>query len=215
MKKIIINQNQAGILVQNGTISQVLSTGTYRTYDFRNETIVVYPLYRQSFASSINVRTAEAAAIVVDFTLGVTITDVKKLYLSGRAAYEIVILSITRQLSAAAEAKRLAELLETNLTVDEAALQAEIAEYGLEAVIELQPKIRLSRNLQNAIDAQEVARQRAKAELEEARGRSAVIRHYANVAKVTKDNPDLLRLLLGQKAKSINVAFDARGGTSQ
>ena len=63
--------------------------------------------------------------------------------------------------------------------------------------------------MQNAIDAQEVARQRAKAELEEARGRTAVIRHYANIAKVTKDNPDLLRLLLGQKAKSINVAFDA------
>jgi len=211
MSKTIIYQNQIGILVRDGRVARLLPVGAYRTYAFRNEAIVVYPSYSQSFAHVLNVRTAEAAAISMDVSLGVTIKDAKKLYLSGQTAYEIVNRALTSQLQAAAETKHLSELLESSLSIDEAALASDIAEYGLVARIELVPKVRLPRNLQNAIDAQEVARQRAKAELEEARGRSAVIRHYANVAKVTKDNPDLLRLLLGQKAKSINVAFDATG----
>lgn len=209
MTKTTINQNQIGVLIRDGRIAELLSAGVYRTYAFRNETIVVYPTYSQTYPFSVNVRTAEAAAVSVDVSLGIIIEDVQKLHLSGKAVYEVVNLAITSQLQAAAEIKNLSELLEGNLSIDETALANNIAEYGLTAKVELVPKIRLPRNLQNAIDAQEVARQRAKAELEEARGRSAVIRHYANVAKVTKDNPDLLRLLLGQKAKSINVAFDA------
>lgn len=211
MSKTIIYQNQTGLLLRKGHIVRVLPTGMHRTRVFRNELIVVYPVYSQPYAYALNVRTAEAAAVSVDITLGVTINDAKKAYISGKPAYEVVRQAITRQLQTAVETKSLGELLEGDLSVDEAALEKDITEYGLTAKIELLPRVRLPRNLQNAIDAQEVARQRAKAELEEARGRSAVIRHYANVAKVTKDNPDLLRLLLGQKAKSINVAFDATG----
>jgi regulator of protease activity HflC (stomatin/prohibitin superfamily) len=209
MTKTTIYQNQTGLLIRDGRVEQVLESGVYRTYAFRNEAIVVYPTYAQSYAYSIAIRTVEAAAVSVDLSVGITITDAKQLYLSGKSVYEIVNHAVARQLQAVAESKSLAALLEDGLAVDEPALLSGIAEFGLQANIELLPQIRLPRNLQNAIDAQEVARQRAKAELEEARGRSAVIRHYANVAKVTKDNPDLLRLLLGQKAKSINVAFDA------
>lgn len=209
MSKTIIYQNQTAVLIRNGRIDQVLPAGVYRTYGFRNESVIVYPAHAQSYAYMLNVRTAEAAAVLVDVTLSITIKDVKKLYLSGKTAYEVVNRAITSQLQASAETKGLGDMLESGLTVDELALREDIAQYGLEATVDLSPRIRLPRNLQNAIDAQEVARQRAKAELEEARGRSAVIRHYANVAKITKDNPDLLRLLLGQKAKSINVAFDA------
>lgn len=211
MNKVIINQNQIGVLVRNGQVAQVLTAGVYRTYSFRNESIVIYPGFSQSCAYVLNVRTAEAAAVSVDVTIGATIKDAKKLHLSGKTVYEVINRAITSQLQAVAEAKSLSELLECGLSIDGKALASDITEYGLTASVELLPKVRLPRNLQNAIDAQEVARQRAKAELEEARGRSAVIRHYANVAKVTKDNPDLLRLLLGQKAKSINVAFDATG----
>ena len=207
--KTIINQNQTGILIRNGRVEQELFAGVYRTYEFRNESIVVYPLYRQSQSYALSIRTAEGAAIFVDATVGIVVKEAKKLYLSGAAPAVAVSQALASQLQAIAEVKTLSELLKNGLSVDEAVLGDAIAEYGLEATVELSPKVRLPRNLQNAIDAQEVARQRAKAELEEARGRSAVIRHYANVSKVTKDNPDLLRLLLGQKAKSINVAFDA------
>lgn len=209
MSKTTIYQNQIGILVRDGRVAQLLPAGVYRTYAFRNETIVVYPGHSQSYAFALNVRTIEGSAVSVDLSVGVMIEDVEKLYLSGKTAYEVVNRAVTSQLQAMAETKSLSELLEGNMSIDETALANDIAKYGLVAKIELLPKVRLPRNLQNAIDAQEVARQRAKAELEEARGRSAVIRHYANMAKVTKDNPDLLRLLLGQKAKSINVAFDA------
>ena len=207
--KTIINQNQTGILIRNGVIAGQLSSGTYRTYALKNEAIVVYPTHGQSFAFAVVARTKEAAAVSADVTGGVVIKDAQKLYLGGKAAYEIINQALARELQVVIESKSLSDLLEGAVTINEAMLQSAVAEYGLEIKIELLPRIRLPRNLQNAIDAQEVARQRAKAELEEARGRSAVIRHYANVAKVTKDNPDLLRLLLGQKAKSINVAFDA------
>ncbi len=209
MAKTIINENQIGLLIRNGRIDRTLRTGAYKTYSFRNEQILIYPTYSQSYTFSLFVRTKESAQITVDITVGITVTDPKKLYLSGKSAYEFVNQAITSQLQEIAAIKTLPELLESDLHIYKARLNSDISNSGLTATIELTPQIRLPRNLQNAIDAQEVARQRAKAELEEARGRSAVIRHYANVAKVTKENPDLLRLLLGQKAKSINVAFDA------
>ncbi len=209
MSKTIIYQNQTGILLRKGVIVKTLSAGVHKTHRFKKEQIEKYPTYVQSQAYTINVNTAEAAAIAIEVTMGVTITDAEKLFLGGENAFNIVRQAVAKQLQEVAGAKTLTELLESTITLDEVALAKAVAKNGLETVIELQPKVRLPRNLQNAIDAQEVARQRAKAELEEARGRSAVIRHYANVAKVTKENPDLLRLLLGQKAKSINVAFDA------
>lgn len=209
MSKTTINQNQTGIRIRDGKIIETLSAGTYRSYKFRNESIVVYPAHSQTYVYSYNVRTVESAAVTVDITMSVAVVDAQKIFLSGKTAYEVVNQVLARQIQLAIESKALSELLEGNLSIDQSILADKVAEYGLQAEVELEPRVSLPRNLQNAIDAQEVARQRAKAELEEARGRSAVIRHYANVAKVTQDNPDLLRLLLGQKAKSINVAFDA------
>jgi len=213
--KTIINQNQIGILIHEGRVARTLSAGVYRTHRFRNESVVVYPLHPQMQGFVLNIRTADAAAVSAEITVKMIIKDAVKLYISGNIAAEIVQQSIACQLQQQAGAKSLSELLESGLSVDETLLDTELAEFGLTVTVMLSPRIKLPRNLQNAIDAQEVARQRAKSELEEARGRSAVIRHYANVAKITKDNPDLLRLLLGQKAKSINVAFDATGRSSK
>lgn len=209
MTKTTIFQNQTGLLLRNGSVVKTLGAGTYKTYKFRNEAILTYPAYSQTVACTVLVRTQEVALMNVATRIGVMIEDTKTLYMAGMTIYEVVTNAITKQLQSLVGAMKLSEVLEKNLTIDIDALNSEIAEYGLRAKVELEPTVQLPRNLQNAIDAQEVARQRAKAELEEARGRTAVIRHYANVAKATQDNPDLLRLLLGQKAKAINVAFDA------
>jgi hypothetical protein len=45
------------------------------------------------------------------------------------------------------------------------------------------------------------------ADLEEARGRTAVLRHYANAAELIKDKPEIMQLMLGQKAKNIHIDF--------
>ncbi len=211
MSKTIIHQNQTGILLRDGCVTQILSPGVYRTYKFRNQAVIVYPLYRQSYPCLVNASTADGVTIAVEVNVGVIIRTAEKLYASGQTVLEIIQQAVIRQMQAIIQTRTLGELLEAKVALDEQLLAQDIAEFGLEARTELAPRIRLPRTLQNAVDAQEVARQRAKAELEEARGRSAVIRHYANVAKVTKENPDLLRLLLGQKAKSINVAFDVAG----
>jgi hypothetical protein len=65
----------------------------------------------------------------------------------------------------------------------------------------------LPRNLKAAVEGELVARKKSQADLEEARGRTAVLRHYANAAKLVADQPELLKLLLGQKAKSLQVQF--------
>ncbi|MFZ1249268.1 MAG: SPFH domain-containing protein [Candidatus Saccharimonadales bacterium] len=211
MTKTTINQNYKGLLIREGQIIRVLEPGTYKTYGFRNEIIVTYPAFGQSFGCNISARTKEAATITVETTFEVTITDIEAFHLHSKALYELTMQAATKRILPIVAQMTLDDVLNSNIELDIAAMNAEVAQYGIVIALVLAPTVRLPRNLQNAIDAQEVARQRAKAELEEARGRSAVIRHYANVAKVTKDNPDLLRLLLGQKAKSINVAFDATG----
>lgn len=208
---ITINQTMQGLLIRDGSIVRTLGTGTYRTSIFRNETITTYPAVAQAYGYSVNTRTKEGVTVTIDVTLDTLIDDVEKLHLSGKGVYDVVSRAVTKQVQTLVATMTLNDVLETLLTLDGDMLSSEIHEYGLSTTVMLVQPPRLPRNLQNAIDAQEVARQRAKAELEEARGRSAVIRHYANTAKVTKDNPDLLRLLLGQKAKSINVAFDAAG----
>jgi len=129
--------------------------------------------------------------------------------MSGISIYEAVSRVFNRFMQEYVGKRSLAEILEEQIAISNEDINIGLSELGLEAIIQGLARIRLPRNLQNAIDAQEVARQRAKAELEEARGRTAVLRHYANAAKMTKDNPELLRLLLGQKARSISVAFDA------
>lgn len=211
MTKTTIFQTQIGLLIKDGSAVKELGPGTYKTSKFRNETIVMYPAYSQTVVSSVSTRTLESAQITIQTSLGVTIEDVQKLYASGMTVYEAATKIFAQQIQEAMVGKSLAALLEYGLEISIDQLNRDIAVYGITAKLELAPTVHLPRNLQNAIDAQEVARQKAKAELEEARGRTAVIRHYANVAKVTQDNPDLLRLLLGQKAKAINVAFDAPG----
>lgn len=211
MTKTTIFQTQIGLLIRKGSVVRELGAGTYKTSKFRNETIIIYPAYSQTIVSTVSARTVESAQITIQTSLGVTIEDVQLLYASGMTVYEATTKMFASQIQGAMVGRSLAALLEHGLVVRVDQLNRDIAEYGLTAKLELEPTVHLPRNLQNAIDAQEVARQKAKAELEEARGRTAVIRHYANVAKVTQDNPDLLRLLLGQKAKAINVAFDAPG----
>ncbi|MBP7857736.1 MAG: SPFH domain-containing protein [Candidatus Saccharimonadales bacterium] len=213
--KTIIYENQRGLLIRDGQIVKELGAGTHKTSVFRTETIVVYPANEQITSHTFSVTSKDANSYLLEVASAMTINDLKRIHLSGQTAHSAVSTILQQLIVDVAGARSLEDVLENGILVEETELNTALKLYGVSVRLLGQPRVRLPRNLQNAIDAQEVARQRAKAELEEARGRSAVIRHYANVAKVTKDNPDLLRLLLGQKAKSINVAFDATEKSSK
>lgn len=208
--KKIIYESQKGLLVKNGKIERELEPGMYRTFKHSQREIFVYPKSAQAYLVPNSCRSKDNASFIVDIPTLITITDIRAYYLSEVTYYQEVARVCTKHIQSVTKDLTLAEALAEPITIDAIILNEELAKSGLTITIEGSIEVRLPRNLQNAIDAQEVARQKAKAEIEEARGRTAVLRHYANAAKMTKDNPDLLRLLLGQKAKSINVAFDTR-----
>lgn len=209
MRKQIIFENQVGLLIHNGRVVRSVGPGVYRTFELGNMSYIVYPLSAQPYAMSSSFSTSDNASIFVDLPVDILIRDAHRHYMSGISIYEAVSRVFNRFMQEYVGKRSLAEILEEQIAISNEDINIGLSELGLEAIIQGLARIRLPRNLQNAIDAQEVARQRAKAELEEARGRTAVLRHYANAAKMTKDNPELLRLLLGQKARSISVAFDA------
>lgn len=208
MNKQIILENQRGLHIRNGHIVSELGPGAYYSFGY-NSKYLVYSIAAQAYLVNVNVNTSDMASIFVVVPVNIYIRDVRKYFLSGVSMFEAVNRALSKQLQENIGNQSLSEILENKLEVSADAINKAVSEFGLEVFIDGAAQVRLPRNLQNAIDAQEVARQRAKAELEEARGRTAVLRHYANAAKMTKDNPELLRLMLGQKAKSINVAFDA------
>lgn len=207
--KTIINETQVGLLIRNGRIIRELGPGVYRTHKaFRNETLVAYARKQYTYLH-LYLRTRDRAMVSIGMTIGVEVVDAKKLYTNGEEIQGLLTIVMTRLLEPLAAERGLDDIVTQSFDVDDAVMNDALAPYGLKATLLVRPAVQLSRQLQAAIDAQEVARQKAKAELEEARGRTAVLRHYANAAKLTGENPDVLRLLLGQKAKAINVAFDA------
>lgn len=208
--KKTIYESQRGLLVINGKIVRDLGPGVYHAFKYFPREFFIYSKSAQAYLVPNSCRSKDNASFIVDIPTMITIVDVKAYYLSGVNYYQEVTRVCTKYIQTVTENMTLAEALAAPINLEVTAMNEELAKCGLTIAIEGSITIRLPRNLQNAIDAQEVARQKAKAEIEEARGRTAVLRHYANAAKMTKDNPDLLRLLLGQKAKSINVAFDTR-----
>ncbi len=210
LTKTTIYETQRGLMVMNGKIVRELGPGVYRTFKRSSREFFIYPKTAQAYVVPNNCRSKDSASFIVDVPTMISIVDIRTYFLSSVTYYQEVARVCTKHIQEITGTLTLAEILAEPLKLDGATLNEELAKCGLAITIEGPIETRLPRNLQNAIDAQEVARQKAKAEIEEARGRTAVLRHYANAAKLTKDNPDVLRLLLGQKAKSINVAFDAR-----
>lgn len=83
-----------------------------------------------------------------------------------------------------------------------------LAEYGLKVITISPVSILIPRSLKAAFEAKVSAQKKAQADLEEARGRTATLRHLANAADMVEDRPVLLQLLLGQKARNVQFNFD-------
>ena len=83
-----------------------------------------------------------------------------------------------------------------------------LSDYGLTPLSVSPVSILIPRSLKVAFEAKISAQKKAEADLEEARGRTATLRHLANAADLVEKRPVLLQLLLGQKARNVQFTFD-------
>ncbi len=103
------------------------------------------------------------------------------------------------------------ELLANDTTID-TVIQKEagkvLNDYGMTLLSVSPISILIPRSLKVAFEAKISAQKKSEADLEEARGRTATLRHLANAADLVEKRPVLLQLLLGQKARNVQFTFD-------
>lgn len=210
MKETIINSSQHGVYIKNGVATHTLEAGVHSVpYFSKHEEIIAYPNIWLPIHVSATILSKDGVSLTASVNLLKQIIDPIDFYNQGAESTNPTYLVVSAELQRIARKHTFSDILEHSLDLTVATINEQLRINGLCVQSNGDVMLELPRTLQNAVNAQEVARQRAKAELEEARGRTAVLRHYANAARITKENPDVMRLLLGQKAKSVNVAFDA------
>lgn len=213
MKKTIY-EGDAGVLWRKGKIQKVLGNGRHR-----------YSLWRGEKITTVNTQTQEYTCQVQDYAtkdnLTVRFMIRLRVQVSDPAAFLRALPENTHGLfvqNAASDAARvfvakysLEDLLGKTVELREAAQREageKLREAGME-ITELSPvSILIPRSLRQAYEAELVIKKKALAELEEARGRTAVLRHLANAATMVEKQPVLLQLLMGQKARQVQFQFD-------
>ncbi len=213
-----INEGTRGILLRKGIIVKELEPGRHRyAYTFRNERIVVVSTKPVAYVSGFQeYSTKDNLTVRFFIRMSVQIADATKLLrMAEYEQLEDLVTSIASDVARADIAtKTLDELLDSATRLEETiANDAEkhLAEYGVK-VLEVSPvSILIPRSLKVAFEAKVSAKKKAEADLEEARGRTATLRHLANAAELVEKRPVLLQLLLGQKARNVQFTFDESG----
>ena len=103
------------------------------------------------------------------------------------------------------------ELLEHKLSLHERIsndVTKTLQQIGMSLIAVSPISILIPRSLRQAFEAELSVKKKAAADLEEARGRTAVLRHLANAATMVEKQPVLLQLLMGQKARQVQFQFD-------
>lgn len=200
-----------GLLWKRGKITQQLPPGRYfysvtlsqriDLFDMRVQQLSV-PLIEYATKDNLTVRCA--------LTISWSITDPATMVRTSAYPASVIQIQAQDTLRSICSTYTLDELL-LHLTEIHAAIGQQLANslpaYGL-ALTALSPlNVVIPRSLRQAYEAEAVARKRAAADLEEARGRTAVLRHLANAASQVEQQPALLQLLMGQKAKSVQFQF--------
>lgn len=210
MKKIIL-ENQIGVLIEKGKFVRELTPGEVsyspvwkkqqvQVFDVRPVYIVISDSYMTSDQLSVTLSVNLSYAIISPLAYLRTVND----------AYNLIRTAVSDRIRIWASKLTLDELLEKHgelAAILEKQVASELQKCGLKLESLSSPVVTLPRGLKQAVEAKLVASKKGQADMEEARGRTAVLRHYANAARMVKDEPELLKLLLGQKAKSLQVQF--------
>lgn len=209
--KRTIKENEVGVLIRKGKFIRKLSAGRYRYGPlFFKEEIRVLDARTKFMGVASSCLTSDHSTVTINSAASYIIKDPLE-YLKTVENESVLIRALASDvIRAAVMTKSLDDLLASQAELQkemQKELEKRVAGYGIKLEGLSPLSVILPRNLKAAVEGELVARKKSQADLEEARGRTAVLRHYANAAKLVADQPELLKLLLGQKAKSLQVQF--------
>lgn len=211
-KDCIIYDWQIGLFYRNGQFVSTKSAGKYRLRTFLNEEIMVYGV--RPTTTSFNageVQSADKIGVTIYGNIRRKIVDPKKL-INVSADNESLIrewaTAIVKQFAIKLSIEDLLNSSEQMSKKLESELSKKLKDVGIEIVETPVITMILPRSIKRALEFEIVAKKRALAELEEARGKTATLRHLANSSKLIQENPALYKLLLSQKVRSLNIAID-------
>ncbi len=208
--KTIIREGYAGVLFRKGVFVRALGPGQHRYTYMLGERVEVFDTRIMASQAYGSFATADNVSVMATVPFTYQITDLKA-YVTIASSPDVIIRSVTANAVSIAIGGKDLESLEGDLSAFSKAFGDAAAKdlhaYGIEVREVFSPTITIPKNIRNAAEAQVAAKKKALADLEEARGRTAVLRHYANTADLIKDKPEILQLMLSQKAKNIHIDF--------
>lgn len=212
MKKTIY-EGHIGILWKRGKIVRELAAGRHRYSALRGERIedfdarvVQFTSHAEEFATKDNLVVRCAPSVEY------RIANPTKLLQRSADHTQQIRTTLVDALRIEISKQTLDDLLVAQEALHEAVAMTTKKKFetvGLELVSLSPLNLLIPRSLRQAFEAEVAARKRAAADLEEARGRTAVLRHLANAASLVERQPALLQLLMGQKAKHVQFQFMA------
>ena len=212
MKKTIY-EGESGILWRNGAIVRSLGTGKHRYSLWRNEKITTVNIQQQEYMCPVQEYSSKDN-LTVRFAIRLN-TRISNVIALRRALPE----GTQEQFicNAAIDSARsfLLDVTLDELLARKSEFQGFVAKeaarklkgIGVDLVDVSQISILIPRSLRQAFEAEMSIKKKALADLEEARGRTAVLRHLANAATMVENQPVLLQLLMGQKARQVQFQF--------
>lgn len=212
MRKII-KEGEIGILWKKGIITMLLEPGLQRYSLMGSQRIEVFSTQAQDIVCETQQYTTNDNLVVrLSINAKYKIVDaiMYRKNVSEDSRYRVahnLLIGVARKLIAS---KSLDDLLANTYKLDEEITthaRQKMTDLGLE-LMEVAPiSVLIPRSLSQAYEAEVYARKKAAADLEEARGRTAVLRHLSNAADMVEKRPVLLQLLMGQKARQVQFQF--------
>lgn len=211
-KDCIIYDWQIGLFYRNGQFVSTKSAGKYRLRTFLNEEIMVYGVRPTTTPFNAGeVQSADKIGVTIYGNIRRKIVDPKKL-INVSADNESLIrewaTAIVKQFAIKLSIEDLLNSSDQMSKKIESELSKKLKDVGIEIVETPVITMILPRSIKRALEFEIVAKKRALAELEEARGKTATLRHLANSSKLIQENPALYKLLLSQKVRSLNIAIN-------
>lgn len=199
--KITVQPHERVLVHRDGALVDVLGPGRHRLRRRRTVRHVVDVRERLLGLATQEVPTSDGLRVKVGATLTWRVVDPVAWHAVALDPKAVVYEAARRAVRDVVAASDLAGLA-SGVPEDDvpAALAAAMGAVGVEATSLRVTDVLPPAEVRRAVEAAEVARHRAVAALEEARGQSAAVRHLANVADVLDHHPALAALRLPEVA---------------
>ena len=208
--RITIQEGFAGALYRRGVFVRVLNPGRHRYSYLRGESVQSCDMRVRSTVGYGNILTTDKINVTVTTPFSYVVADLRVYFGTVTEINEIIRVIASNSIVRAAGNNDLEGLEASFGDFADAFMRIakdDLRQHGIELRDVYTSSILVPKNIRNASEAQLAAKKKALADLEEARGRTAVLRHYANASELIKEKPEILQLMLGQKAKNISIDF--------